>query len=367
MNTTGRLLIFLAIVSLFMFPASSSAESGGKGTILPVLATVHKRPFRSAGITASGRQDDEITLLRHADAKQRPAAVARYTRTPRLKRFTAKTVAIIDADNGRLIYGKSPDLPRQPASTIKILTGLIAMEKLADGTNVSVSRRAAGMPRSKIYLDQRKSYKAGDLINAVLLASANDASVALAEKVAGSERNFAQLMTDKARELGACNTVCRTASGLTARGQKTTARDLATIFGAAMKKKEFAERISQVKIKTRAGHTLRNHNKALWSISGAEGGKTGYTRAAKQTYVGQFSRRDDTLLLAIMGSRTLWKDVGRLVEYGFAKIQQQRQAGAKSVHPADHAATQTRAAAASRISPHTAVRILSDSKKTAKL
>ena len=161
------------------------------------------------------------------------------------------------------------------------------------------------------------------MINAVLLASANDASVALAEKIAGSERAFAKLMTKKAREMGAKYTVCKTATGLTKRGQKSTVRDLAVIFNKAMKNWGFARRMARKRVKTNDGKILKNHNKALWNLEGAEGGKTGYTRAAGQTYVGKFCRGKDELVVAVMGSKSRWRDVRRLVEYGFATKQKE--------------------------------------------
>jgi D-alanyl-D-alanine carboxypeptidase (penicillin-binding protein 5/6) len=235
------------------------------------------------------------------------------------KRITSKTVMILDAETGETIFAKSPDTPRQPASTIKILTGMIAIKSLKNNELVGVTRHAQKMPRSKIYLDTKKKYKANDLINAVLLASANDASVALAEKIAGSERNFASMMTLRAKLWGAKKTICRTANGLTAKGQQTTARDLAQIFRHAMQDKEFAARMKRTKIKTSYGKTLRNHNKALWQVKGALGGKTGYTYAAKQTYVGKFKRGEDAIIVAIMGSHTMWTDIKRLVDYGFKK------------------------------------------------
>ncbi len=223
----------------------------------------------------------------------------------------------MDGLTGQVIYEQSPDHPAQPASTIKVLTGLIAIQTLQDRDLVPVSRRAANMPRSKVYLQRSKSYQADDLINAVLLSSANDASVALAEKIAGSEKVFSKLMTHKARAWGATNTICMTATGLTARGQQTTARDLAVLFNRAMENEEFAMRVGRSKVKTGFGKILRNHNKALWEIDGTEGGKTGYTRAARQTYVGKFKRGDDEMVLALLGSETMWDDIKNLVDYGF--------------------------------------------------
>lgn len=238
------------------------------------------------------------------------------------KKLSSKSALVMDARTGRILYAHEPDRPGQPASTIKVITGLIAINSLRDTDMVKPSSRAAGMPRSKIYISPKKTYAADDLINAVLLASANDASVALAEKVAGSESSFAKLMTSKARSLGATNTLCKTASGLTAKGQQSTVRDLATVFDKAMEDKEFAARIGRTKIRTRYGQVLHSHNKALWRVEGAVGGKTGYTLAARQTYVGKFSRGNTDLIVALMGSETMWTDVSRLVEYGFKRERQ---------------------------------------------
>jgi D-alanyl-D-alanine carboxypeptidase (penicillin-binding protein 5/6) len=233
--------------------------------------------------------------------------------------ITSKSVIILDAHTGETLFAKAPDQPRQPASTIKVLTGLIALKRLKNEETVEVSPHAEQMPRSKIYLSSDKQYKADDLINAVLLESANDASVALAEKIAGTEPAFAQIMTLYARLVGAGSTVCRTASGLTADGQQSTARDLAQIFRHAMRNKDFAERMQLTKIRTSFGKLLRNHNKALWQVEGAMGGKTGFTSLARQTYVGQFRRGDEAIVVAIMGSETMWRDIKRLVDYGFQK------------------------------------------------
>ena len=235
------------------------------------------------------------------------------------KKISAKSAFVMNATNGQTLFAVSPDTPRQPASTIKILTGLIAIKSLASSEAVSISPKAAGQPSSKIYLEKEKQYKANDLINAVLLSSANDASVALAEKIAGSEQSFARMMTLRAKLCGAQNTVCKTANGLTAQGQTSTARDLATIFKHAMQDEQFSQRIKQVKTRTAEGKLLRNHNKALWQIEGAEGGKTGFTNAAGQTYVGKFKRGSKEIIVAIMGSRTMWADLKTLVEYGFSQ------------------------------------------------
>ncbi len=325
---------FLTIQLLFFCWFTLAAQASS----IPILKdaskvrphTVVKKPSHSVSkptqIVSLGSRGDisrvktRIHLSRTNYAGKLRKKVVRLTGIN--KRITSKSVMILDADSGKTIFSKNPDNPRQPASTIKILTGMIAIKALKNNEQVSVSRHAERMPSSKVYLSSKKQYKANDLINAVLLASANDASVALAEKIAGSEPNFARMMTMRAKLWGARNTICRTASGLTAKGQQSTARDLAQIFRHAMRDKEFAQRMKRTKIKTSYGKTLRNHNKALWRVDGALAGKTGYTLAARQTYVGQFKRGNNTIVVAIMGSETMWTDIKRLVDYGFKKKEQ---------------------------------------------
>lgn len=328
-NTVTRIISTHKVLLLFflLLPFFLNLQAHAKtNPNLPVIATTHKCAPKS----------DKKQVVRQARVNNTPFFIAASPTTKRKppqrqiplpsvaklrKKLSSRSALVMDAKSGQILYAHDPDRPGQPASTIKVLTGLLSIKALQDKEYVYASKKAARMPRSKIYLKQGKSYRANDLINAVLLSSANDASVALAEKVAGSEKNFARLMTNKARQLGADNTVCKSATGLTSRGQQSTVRDLAQIFNEAMKNQEFASRIGKTKTRTSYGKTLRNHNKALWQVKGALGGKTGYTRAARQTYVGKFGRDHEELVVAIMGSETMWDDVSRLVEYGFAKKQ----------------------------------------------
>ena len=305
------LFFFLILTGWHSFSISAAAS-------VPILRDQAKKPVHYRK-PVSKPPSLVRTFGRYRDISAVKKAVGSSSRT-RLKErsISAKCVIVIDAVSGKTIYSRSPDTPRQPASTIKVITGMIAIDALKNKEKVSISRKAARQPRSKVYLDTQKTYLANDLINAVLLASANDASVALAEKIAGSEKSFARMMTRKARAWGARNTTCKTASGLTAKGQRTTARDLATIFRKAMRDREFASRMKKTKVRTAEGKLLRNHNKALWQIEGALAGKTGYTNAARQTYVGKFRRGNNEIILAIMGSESMWTDIKRLVNYGFS-------------------------------------------------
>lgn len=300
-----RLSIFVAIFfsCIMAMPGvieagPSSAKTTTAQTPLPVLGTF-------GDYTSAKKIDVEYAL---AQAQRQM-----------LNQLSARSAIVIDAASDNALFARNPDTPRQPASTIKVLTGMIALKSLDTLDAVAVSPKAARQPRSKIYLDHRRQYPAGDLIKAVLLASANDASVALAEKIAGSEQLFAQMMTLRAKLWGAQSTICKTASGLTAKGQHSTSRDLAVIFKHAMADSEFAAIMQRSKDHTSEGKLLRNHNRALWRIEGSLGGKTGYTNAARQTYVGKFKRGKSEIIVAIMGSEHMWKDLAHLVEYGFQK------------------------------------------------
>jgi D-alanyl-D-alanine carboxypeptidase (penicillin-binding protein 5/6) len=330
-------LCVFTLAALFSFSGTATAahvkKSSAKKRIYSAKKT-NQKTTRKATVVVLGKYNDisrskrpsaglkkltanEVVAAPEATPKKRPVEkVAGNSAIS--KNISARSAIIIDARSGRTLYAKNPDNPRQPASTIKILTGMIALKTLSGSDTVAVSSWAAGQPRSKVDLNPNKQYKANDLINAVLLASANDASVALAEKIAGSESSFAQMMTEKARLWGAKNTVCKTASGLTAKGQTSTARDLAVMFRHFMADPVFASRMKQIKIKTSYGALLRNHNKALWQVEGTQGGKTGFTNAARQTYVGKFKRGEMEIVVAVMGCETMWADVKKLVQHGFS-------------------------------------------------
>jgi len=354
--TLARLIVILLLLLPPFLPAR--AAWAGKNASPLLLATVHKHPpggKSAASPNSPAPPRPETVAVPDRGAEPPAAAEIRAVDRGPLPKISARSAIIIDADTGEVIFARDPDRPAQPASTIKVLTGLLAIETLKKNDLVPVSNRAASMPRSKIYLNQGRSYPATDLIDAVLLASANDASVALAEKIAGSEWAFAQRMTRRATDLGASRTVCKTANGLTAAGQQSTARDLAVIFKQAMQNREFAARIKRTTATTSFGTSLRNHNRALWQISGSEGGKTGYTAAARQTYVGKFKRRDREIVLALMGSGAMWDDIKRLVEYGFASPRA-TMVRSRPQPPAGNAAGPERGAGPT---------ILTDTKKTA--
>jgi D-alanyl-D-alanine carboxypeptidase (penicillin-binding protein 5/6) len=243
--------------------------------------------------------------------------------------LTARAAILLDGTSGKILYQREPDLRLPPASTTKVLTAIVALEsgrKL--GELLTVSKAATRVPASKLYLRPGQKISVEDLLYGIMLSSANDASNVLAEGISGSVEEFAELMTKKAHLIGANNTHYTNPHGLTAPDHYSTARDLVTIFQYAMKNPLFRS-IVQTKISSVNSSTMvrkkvvprrisvRNHNRLLWNFDGAIGGKTGYTHAAQKCFVGAVQRNGATLFIAILGSRNLWGDTQRLLEYGF--------------------------------------------------
>lgn len=234
----------------------------------------------------------------------------------------------MDAATGKILYQREPDLPLPPASTTKVVTAIVALESGRNGKDLlSVTTAATHVPSLKLSLRTGRAMSIEDLLYSTLLSSANDASLVLAEGIGGSVEHFAEMMTNKARKIGAINSRFVNPHGLTDSGHYSTARDLALIFNYAMKNQTFRDiiqtktmsvhSVSGAEVKRVRKISLRNHNRLLWNFEGAIGGKTGYTRAAKRTFVGGASRNGVTLIVSLLGSRDLWGDTKRLLEFGF--------------------------------------------------
>jgi len=218
----------------------------------------------------------------------------------------------------RVLYSKKRHKKYAPASTIKVLTGLIAIEGLGLNKDVKISRKASQAEPTKIWLPEGAVYKSGDLINAVLISSANDASVAVAEAVSGSESAFAKKMTKRARAMGAKNSNFKNASGLPAKGQYSTAYDLYRIMKYAIKNDDVYNimKTKRKKIKGTKGKQvpLVNHNKLLFKKSyPLIVLKTGYTKSAKHCYVGKIYYKGRQYVFAFLKSRKPWSDIDAFI------------------------------------------------------
>ena len=243
--------------------------------------------------------------------------------------LTARAAVLMDAATGRILYQKDSDLRLPPASTTKVMTAILILEsgrKLTE--TLTVSKTATRVPATKLYLRPGQTLTVEDLLYGIMLSSANDASVVLAEGIGGSVEHFAEMMTKRAYELGATNSHFTNPHGLTAADHFSTANDLAVLFRYAMKNPTFREivqtKISSVSSKTTVKSktvarriSVQNHNRLLWNFDGAIGGKTGYTQAAQKCFVGAVARNGYTLIVSILGARDQWGDTKRLLEYGF--------------------------------------------------
>ena len=247
--------------------------------------------------------------------------------------LTARAAILMDSGTGKILYQKDPDLRLPPASTTKIVTAILTLESGRSLKELlKVSKAATRVPASKLYLRPGQTLTIEDLLYGILLASANDASMVLAEGIGGSVEHFAELMTKRANEIGAVNSHFTNPHGLTAPDHYSTARDLALLFRYAMKNATFRE-IVQTKMSSVSSNTLvrkktvarriavRNHNRLLWNFDGAIGGKTGYTLAAQKCFVGAVQRNGVTLIVSVLGSRDQWGDTRKLLEYGFDNYQ----------------------------------------------
>jgi D-alanyl-D-alanine carboxypeptidase len=239
--------------------------------------------------------------------------------------ITAKAVIFSDSTRKKRLYGKNVYAKILPASTLKVMTALLVLEKLSLDKVVSVSREATYPQPSKINVRLGEEYTVRSLLYAVLLKSANDASVVLAEAVAGSEDAFVDMMNKKARALGCKNTKFVNPHGLPDRdAQYTTAYDMYLIFREALKYPFFKQAI-QYRHKTiysEAGRkiALTSHNDILFSKWKQKlYGKTGYTKAAKACFVGYVEKDGRDLIIAIFGCKNQrrWKEIKYIVStYG---------------------------------------------------
>ncbi len=250
------------------------------------------------------------------------AAARKHQRSKKPAAYTvsASAAVLIESGSKRRLYAKDITRKVLPASTTKVLTALLVLEKLNLDSYVTISSKAAGIPASKIYAKAGDKYRVRDLLYAALLNSANDAAVALAEAVAGSEKNFVAMMNRRAARLGARNSLFANSHGLPADDpQYSTAYDMALIFREAMKKPFFRQAIQAryKKITSYGGKVtlLRSHNKGLFQKWKHDVyGKTGWTQAAKACFVGYFERDKKVFIIAVFSCSRRWDDVKYIVE-----------------------------------------------------
>lgn len=227
---------------------------------------------------------------------------------------SADAVILIDADTGQVLYEENADEKMSIASTTKIMTALVVLENCGLDEQVLIKDEYTYVEGSSMYLQPGEKLTVRDLLYGLLLASGNDAAVALACHTSGSVEAFAQLMNEKAAELGCANSSFKNPHGLDEEGHYCTARDLAMITSAALVKKEFAE-IAATKSMTISGRSYTNHNKLLWYYDGIVGVKTGYTSTAGRTLVSCVSRGGMKLICVTLSDPDDWDDHMNLYDW----------------------------------------------------
>ncbi|MCR4419010.1 MAG: D-alanyl-D-alanine carboxypeptidase family protein [Clostridia bacterium] len=238
---------------------------------------------------------------------------------------------LMDASSGRVLYAKNPHLSLPPASTTKITTAILALERGRLDQVVKVSKEAAETPEAAIWLEEGEELTLEELLYALMLRSANDAAAAIAEAVGGTQEDFVELMNERARELGARDTHYVNPHGLDDPDHYTSAYDLAVLTRHALTLPDF-RRIVSTKQRTIpwAGHpwerVLHNRNRLLVGpdpYPGAIGVKTGYTRRAGSCLVGAARHGDLELIAVVLNSPDMYGEVKGLLDYGFEHFRSQ--------------------------------------------
>ena len=242
----------------------------------------------------------------------------------------SRSAYLMDYNSGTLIYANNENEELPIASMNKVMTLLLCFEALDERAfslddSITVSAEASGMGGSQVFLEANHSYQIGNLIKSIVVASANDACVAMAEHIAGSEELFVERMNERAKELGMTHTVFINCTGLPGAGQHSTAKDVAKMFSELLTHKDYY-RYSGIwmdKIEHAEGRytEISNTNKLIRFYDGCDGGKTGYTSEAGHCLVASAKRGNMRLVSVVIkapDSKVRFGDVTQMFNYGFA-------------------------------------------------
>lgn len=238
--------------------------------------------------------------------------------------ISARAAIVIDGNSEKILYAKNPNLKLPPASTTKLVTAMVVLDRVKPDTIVTVSRRAAEVSSVSPHLRAGERFTVEELLHLSLMRSVNSAAVALAEAVSGSEDAFVRLMNDKVSQIGVENTRFVNASGLPGEGQYITAYDLAKIMKESLRYPLIREiinlRIKEISSIDGRRIVVKNTNQLLWTDNDVIGGKTGYTRAARHCFVCATKKEQNILIAAVLGETVrdnLWDDITALLSRGY--------------------------------------------------
>lgn len=237
--------------------------------------------------------------------------------------MAAKRAYVVDAVSGRVLFEREPDRQSLIASTTKIMTALVVCEQCNVLDRMRIPKEAVGIEGSSMYLKEGEVLSLQELLYGLMLSSGNDAAVALAIYCGGTVEGFAGLMNDKARSLRLTGTHFENPNGLDSPGHYSTAHDLAVLAAYAMENPIFYKTVSAKSVKA-GDRFLTNHNKLLWQVEGADGVKTGFTKAAGRILVSSATRNGRRLIAVTIDDPDDWKDHKALLEDGFTRYHMAR-------------------------------------------
>lgn len=242
-----------------------------------------------------------------------------------MPRLMAHSAVLIEAKTGKVLYEREKSQRRYPASTTKIMTLIVALEHSKPNDIVTVSSQAVGAEGSSLDLMAGDKIPMNELLTAMMMRSGNDATIAVAEHVAGSMKEFARMMTEKAHEIGATDTNFVNSHGLPDDDHYTTAQDLAIITAYGFSVPGFEDIMSKDKAVyswyNNPSKEIISENKLLWQYEGGNGGKTGYTSKAGRCVVSTAKRDGIQLIAVVLDSDFMWTDAYSLLDYGFEKLE----------------------------------------------
>ena len=248
---------------------------------------------------------------------------------PKEPTISADSAIVIEATTGRVIYEKNADVVRPPASMTKMMTCILGLENLAPNEEIRISQAAQDTAYPELDLMAGDVLSANELMMGMMLVSDNGAAVALAQAVAGNVPDFAAMMNDKAEWIGCTNTNFVNPNGLPAANHYSTARDMALIAAYCMQDWDFRDIVSTQRetihwmIPDTVTVKVENSNKLLGKYKGANGIKTGWTRAAGGCLAASARRGEIELIVIIMHSEdvdTRFDDAKKLLDYGFNRV-----------------------------------------------
>ena len=309
--------ILLFSIYLLAMPVQGFVENKWKDMTIPRAET------HTPSLQEKKGSDYSASLLKSGQKKDTAA-------TP--SSLYARAYCLMDADSGRVLFSGHADEKMAMASTTKIMTCILALENGKKKDWVRVSSYAASMPDVQLNICEGEKYRLGDLLYSLMLESHNDTAVAIAEHIGGSVEGFADMMNQKAEELGCIDTHFVTPNGLDDEEHYTTARELCLIAAYAIQNQEFLDIIAQdsYSFSEKNGKrscTVRNHDAFLTQYDGAIGIKTGFTGNAGYCFCGAAKRDDRTLITSVLAcgwppnKSYKWSDTKKLMDYGFANYE----------------------------------------------